>query len=458
MRLKSLIMLFCLCCIHCLALQCQVMSIDSSAPTGLDIALYTQFYNYTLYTGDKPLWGNLKSGGYIDYTISAQAGTYGIQLYYSNGSSSSGSVTALVNGTAQTSLNVPVTDGWGSYRISSSSTITLGAGQSVLRLAAASAFQPYNLAGIVVTPIALTATTTAVVASAAVNPLTGFSFFVNPYSIAAKNQSQMCSNGQLISKIAAQPQSVWFGDWNTDPQTDVAAVMAAAAAKGTTPILTVYNIVNRDCGGYSSGGAASASAYKAWVQALSKGIAAGRAVIVLEPDAVTQYNTTSCLTATQGQERLSLLQYALTAFKENAPNALVYMDAGPPNAIAAALMGPALVKAGISNAAGFAVNTSNYETTADSITYGTAISALTGGKHFVVDTGRNGVGPTSDHAWCNPPNRGLGVPSQTFKSGLVDAYLWVQNPGTSDGSCNGGPAAGSFSNAIACTLLQNAAQ
>jgi endoglucanase len=25
-----------------------------------------------------------------------------------------------------------------------------------------------------------------------------------------------------------------------------------------------------------------------------------------------------------------------------------------------------------------------------------------GGKHFVIDTGRNGNGPTSDHQWCNP--------------------------------------------------------
>ena len=67
--------------------------------------------------------------------------------------------------------------------------------------------------------------------------------------------------------------------------------------------------------------------------------------------------------------------------------------------------------------------------------------------HFVIDTSRNGVGPWQPPAgvypdpqdWCNPPDRGLGFPP-TANTGvsLLDAYLWVKIPGTSDGECTRG--------------------
>ena len=446
----------------------QVMQVSSQTATGLDLSLYSGASNYTFYPGKSAQWGNLQAGGYVEYTLNAAAaGTYAVQLYYSNGTgNSSGAVSTLVNGNAASNVSIPATGSWGTFVLSPAAAITLPAGRAVLRLAGGNPVQPYNLAGVLLTPIsvgtaatkvATSVATTTAVAATATNPLFGLSFYVNPYSLAAKNVGQSCSNGQSIAKIAAQSQSVWFGDWNTDPYSDVSAVMKAAQAKGTVPVLTVYNIVNRDCSGYSSGGAANAAAYTTWIQALSQGVGGGKAIIVLEPDSVTQYNTPSCLNTTQKSERLSLLNTAVSSFASNAPNALVYLDAGPPNALSASIIGPTLVGAGISKAAGFAVNVSNYETTADSVTYGTALSKLTGGKHFVVDTSRNGVGPTSDHQWCNPLNRGLGLPPQAVPSGLVDGYLWVQNPGTSDGSCNGGTTAGSFDNNIACTLLKNSA-
>jgi endoglucanase len=68
--------------------------------------------------------------------------------------------------------------------------------------------------------------------------------------------------------------------------------------------------------------------------------------------------------------------------------------------------------------------------------------------HFVIDTSRNGQGPwdasTSPHGpyspdpqdWCNPPDRGLGVPpTADTGNALIDAYLWVKTPGESDGQC-----------------------
>ena len=57
--------------------------------------------------------------------------------------------------------------------------------------------------------------------------------------------------------------------------------------------------------------------------------------------------------------------------------------------------------------------------------------------HFVIDTGRNGVGNmrSSCANWCNIRGAGIGVPPtvQTAAPTLVDAYFWLKTPGESDG-------------------------
>jgi len=57
--------------------------------------------------------------------------------------------------------------------------------------------------------------------------------------------------------------------------------------------------------------------------------------------------------------------------------------------------------------------------------------------HFVVDTGRNGVGNMrADCAnWCNIRGAGVGlVPTtSTANTTLIDAYFWLKTPGESDG-------------------------
>jgi endoglucanase len=103
------------------------------------------------------------------------------------------------------------------------------------------------------------------------------------------------------------------------------------------------------------------------------------------------------------------------------------------------------------------LNISNFDTDAANGTYGSAISALIGNKHFVVDTSRNGNGPTSDNQWCNPSGRALGhTPTTVTGNALIDAYLWVKHPGESDGTCNGGPAAGVWWPDQALSLATNA--
>jgi endoglucanase len=47
--------------------------------------------------------------------------------------------------------------------------------------------------------------------------------------------------------------------------------------------------------------------------------------------------------------------------------------------------------------------------------------------------------------WCNAPNQALGTPpTASTNEPLADAFLWVKTPGQSDGTCNGGPAAGTW--------------
>lgn len=80
---------------------------------------------------------------------------------------------------------------------------------------------------------------------------------------------------------------------------------------------------------------------------------------------------------------------------------------------------------------GLALATATFYTTDEEIGYGEAVSGLTKGAHYVVDTSRNGAGPAPDAAqnWCNPAGRALGIPPTTATAGAhADAYLWVKRP------------------------------
>jgi endoglucanase len=122
----------------------------------------------------------------------------------------------------------------------------------------------------------------------------------------------------------------------------------------------------------------------------------------------------------------------------------VYIDIGHPTWLGVDDAVSRLQQTGIEQANGFAINVSNFAPLDTNIAYGDQISSKLGGKHYIVDTSRNGAG-SADGNWCNPSGKKLGVPS-TFNTGHanIDAYLWIKHPGESDGTCNGGPSAGSF--------------
>jgi endoglucanase len=183
-------------------------------------------------------------------------------------------------------------------------------------------------------------------------------------------------------------------------------------------------------------------------------------VVVLEPDALGLLK--QCLSEPAQQERLGLLKFAIQTFNQ-LPATYVYLDGGHSAWLPAEEAAARLKAAGVEEAQGFALNTSNYQATEKLIGYGKQVSALLGGKHFVIDTSRNGNGPPtvadqkSEDNWCNPPGRALGSPptSETADP-LCDAYLWLKKPGESDGTCNGGPKAGEWYAERALELARNA--
>ena len=288
------------------------------------------------------------------------------------------------------------------------------------------------------------------------NSLSGTSLWVNENNEPARwvrdHQLSDPANAALMGKIASQPEVQWFGNWNSNVEQDVRNTVNMITNAGKLPVFVVYNIPQRDCGGYSAGGSNRPDAYKAWIRSVAAGIGGKKATVLVEPDALVGMD---CLSPADQQTRVNLIKDAVQVLKATG-NASIYIDAGHPAWKSASGMAEMLKKAGIDQAEGFSLNVSNFRTTADNISYGTQISQLTGGKHFVIDTGRNGNGPAANNEWCNPWGRALGEkPTTNTGKNLVDAYLWVRGPSGSDGQCNGGPSAGTFWPAYGLDLAKN---
>ncbi|MEU6861023.1 glycoside hydrolase family 6 protein [Glycomyces sp. NPDC046736] len=242
----------------------------------------------------------------------------------------------------------------------------------------------------------------------------------------------------IDERIAQTPAGNWFTQHNPSTiQGQVAEVVAAAAADNAAPILVVYNIPNRDCGGHSGGGAPSHQAYREWVDAFAAGLS-GPAYIVLEPDTLPH----NCSNETERQEINQSLTHAVQAIKNADSQAKVYIDIGHSAWLAPATAAQRLQDAGVQYADGFALNTSNYRTSEESAGYAQQIQGIIGSdKRAVIDTSRNGNGPLGSE-WCDPEGRAIGnYPTTSTGNSAVDAYLWVKLPGEADG-CAG--SAGQF--------------
>jgi endoglucanase len=308
---------------------------------------------------------------------------------------------------------------------------------------------------------------------AAVNRFEGQQLFVDSSSSAAQQaaawKTARPADAALMERLAKLPMTRWIGD--IEDFTKLHKYFATAKAQNKFAVAVLYNIPERDCGLYSAGGADSEQAYLSFVDSVANAIGDTDAIVIIEPDAVAQMEQKdpqgrSCLTPEKQAQRNSMLRHAVKSLKAK-PHTYVYLDAGNSGwGIGAETMANWLHNAGVESADGFSLNVSNFRTTQESAEYGMAISDILQGKHFVIDTSRNGLGPFTnkdrpDYGWCNPPGRALGqYPTFTTGHNRIDAYLYIKIPGESDGTdsdplkCFNGPDAGTWTPEYALGLLK----
>jgi endoglucanase len=256
-----------------------------------------------------------------------------------------------------------------------------------------------------------------------------------------------------LSYIKEQPNAVWLNGDGHDSNEYISRIIMNSKSQNAMPVFVLYNIPHRDCGSHSSGGAKSTADYRSWIDRLAGLLENERGIVVVEPDALAQLN---CAPEESRSERLQLISYAVQKLSFASPELRIYIDAGHPYWVNSTEMARRLSLAGVSNATGFSLNVSNFVSTNDNITYGNHLSNLLGGKRYVIDTSRNGNGPSPAREWCNPDGRALGHrPQLVSGTGKLDAYLWIKFPGESDGQCNGGPRAGGWWPEYAVGLYSN---
>src|SRR3984885_3850980 len=217
------------------------------------------------------------------------------------------------------------------------------------------------------------------------NPLAGMPFYVNPTSAAMRAAQHSDPPSPELTAIANTPQAYWIVPGSS--ASTVAKYVGDAQGAGAIPVLTLYGIPHRDCGSFAAGGIGSADAYRGWIDGIASQVGASRAAVIVEPDALAMAD---CLSGDQRQERYDLIRYAVDTLTRD-PNAAVYVDAGHLRWHSPEDMAARLNQAGVGHARGFSVNTANFFTTGDEVGYGEAISGLTNGSHYVIDTSRNGV-------------------------------------------------------------------
>jgi endoglucanase len=258
----------------------------------------------------------------------------------------------------------------------------------------------------------------------------------------------------LIAETEAIPRAVWFST-GTPAQAEVQArlTMVEAAAQHAVPVLVAYDIPGRDCAQYSAGGALDEADYEAWISGLARGIGNGKAIVILEPDALGNMPSDCGLPVSvypfTDSERIAELQYAVSALEQD-PGVSVYLDGTHSAWQSVGTITQRLLEANVQDAQGFFLNVSNYQPTAELLDYGTWISdciamvsdssnadygtpsacasqyypatqsdfstwdlstqwyAQNMGNavattHFVIDTSRNGDGPNNMQEYANPP-------------------------------------------------------
>jgi endoglucanase len=288
----------------------------------------------------------------------------------------------------------------------------------------------------------------------------GTRLFVPPPAQGAPQQIlQLAKSGDLrdaalITAMETVPSAVWFTSGTASQiRQQSATTMIEAAVERAVPVLVAYDIPGRDCAQYSAGGALNQADYEAWINGLAQGIGRGKAIVILEPDALGNLPSGCGLSSSvypfTDAERYAELQYAVSALERD-PGVSLYLDGTHSAWQSVGTITQRLLEANVQDAQGFFVNVSNYQPTAELADYGTWISdciamvtdssnayngnpsgcasqyypatqsdfstwdlstqwyaqnmgTAVASTHYVIDTSRNGDGPDSMQQYAGAP-------------------------------------------------------
>jgi endoglucanase len=288
----------------------------------------------------------------------------------------------------------------------------------------------------------------------------GSRLFIPPPSAGAPQQVLALLKGRdlkdaaRVAEMEATPRAVWFTSGTpAQVQQQVRQTMVQAAFERAVPVLVAYDIPGRDCAQFSAGGALNTADYEAWINGFAAGVGNGKAVVILEPDALGNLPSACGGPSTNypftDTERIAELQYAVTAL-EAQPGVSVYLDGTHSAWQSVGTITQRLLSAGVQDAQGFYLNVSNYQPNPNLLDYGTWISdciamvtdpanpffnnpgacasqyfpanpsdfstwglttafytqnmgTAVATTHFVIDTSRNGDGPNTMQAFAQPP-------------------------------------------------------
>jgi endoglucanase len=312
------------------------------------------------------------------------------------------------------------------------------------------------------------------------NPLVGQPWFIDRVAAPAwrsyrtlKRQGKD-GDAAVMMKIARNPQFKWWGRWAgvTNPAKALRWWLDRMEKQqpGAVPQLVVARHLGKKCSPtYLAGGAREDRRYRKWIRNFARVVADRRVVIAFEPDSI---GTVDCLARHRRKARWQMLRFGVEELAK-LPNATIYIEGGASDWEHPRVVAKKLRRVGIGKVRGFMVNATHKAFTWASVKHCVDVSRLLAGKHCIVNTSHNGNGPLHFRkwvnrsrnlwkritVWCNPPNEALGpAPTTTAvqRPDVVDGYFWIERPGYSNGTCNGGPKTGAWWKERALLLARRA--
>ena len=270
-------------------------------------------------------------------------------------------------------------------------------------------------------------------AAAAPNPLLGVRFYVDMVEQPSAKwyhryqRAGQVGNAALMYKLASQPIFRWIGKTDRNPERNTRAFLQRAAerAPGAVPGITVLAHQGEKCGGgYTGGGRRLDARYRRWMVRFVRGLGNRRAIIAFEPDSL---GTLKCLHHSRRVSRLRNMRYGIRLLSKK-PNVTTYISAGASDWRPAREMARYLRAAGVGRVRGFALNITHFDSNRNNVRYGTRISRMLGGKHFVINTDENGAGTGSGTGGTSPGRATCGRPSTSGATPGAPAWARARWP------------------------------